>query len=355
MSRFVAGLVALFMFAVATPSSSGVVSPRGPITISVGGTYSGNWLSTDSTPAVLITTADAVRIVNSTVSNLADGPLIEAPHSAATNVTLDHIVATGGNGRFYEAENFKSITIRNCTIVRTSGISLVAPVPRSSVRIVKNRHTNIQHGPGAYPGNFVQLVSVQDATVEVAWNEIVNQYDRSDPEDLISVYQSAHLRLHDNYFQHQSVPGNAYNTSSQNGITIESGSGKPASFDNEVWNNQIVDGMAIGIYGGYDNHIHDNRVVQDGKLPNGKQMGNGYQGMWIAAWAPGNRAERNVVGYVNRDGKRLDFSFPGEPTLYSQNRSIRGKVTSTTERAEWILWKKKLAVNRIRVGAAPPS
>jgi hypothetical protein len=289
--------------------------------------------------------------VNSTVTNLAGGPLIDAPHDAATNVTLDRVVATGGDGRFYEAENFKSITIRNCTIIRTSGISLVAPVAGSAGRIVKNRHVNIQHGPGAYPGNFVQLASVQDASVEIAWNEILNQYDKSNPEDIVSVYQSAHLRLHDNYFQHQSTPGNAYNTSSQNGITIESGSGTPPSFDNDVWNNQIVDGMAIGIYGGYDNNIHDNRVVQDGKLPNGRQIGNGYQGMWIAAWAPRNHAERNVVGYVNRDGKRLDFSFPGAPGLYSLNRSIRGRVTSTTERDEWRLWKKKLATSRIRVGA----
>ena len=349
--RAVAGLVGILIFAVGASSASGDLSQRGPITITVGGTYSGDWVSTDSAPAVLIATPEPVTIVNSTVMNLAGGPLIDSPHSVPSNVTLSHVSAYGGNGRFYEAENFKSITIRNCSIDKTSGIQLSSPVAGASVLIARNAHRNIQHGPDGYPGNFVQLVSVQNARVEISWNEIINQYDKSDPEDLISVYQSAHLRLHDNYFQHQSTPGNAYNTSSQNGITIEPGSGSPPTFDNEVWNNQLVDGMAIGIFGGYDNYVHDNRVVQDGKLPDGTQMGNGYRGMWIGPDGSNNRAERNVVGYVNRDRKRKDYAFPGAPTDYSLNKSIRGKITRTTEQAERKAWLAKLAAKRLRVGA----
>ncbi len=350
MLRAAAALFGGLVFAVTAPNAAGDVSQLESITITAGGTYTGDWVSTDTSPAVRIATAEPVVIVDSTVKNVAGGTLIESPYGAQSSVTLVRVSGYGGSGRFYEAENFRSITIRNCTIDRTSGIRLVAPVTGSSVLIARTRHRNIQRGD-ASPGNFVQLVSVQNARVEIKWNEVLNEYNKSHPEDLISVYQSAHLRLHDNYFQHQSTPGNAYNTSSQNGITIEAGAGTPPTFDNEVSRNRLVDGMAIGIFGGHDNYVHHNRVVQDGRLPDGTRIGNGWQGMWIAPGGINNRAVGNVVGYVNRDLERRDFAFPGWPPAYSMNTRIRGKVTRTTELAEWKAWQATLAVKRIRVGA----
>src|SRR5262249_47104446 len=168
MSRAVGALVATLLLLVVVAGSRAVsgaegksIAWSGPITISSGGTYTGNWLSTDSTPAVQIATEEPVVIVNSTVSNVGGGVLVDSPYSVPSNVTLDHVTAQGGDGRFYEAENFKSVVIRNCTIDRTSGIKLVTPVASSSVLVTRNRHRNIQPGAGGYPGNFVQLVSVQ--------------------------------------------------------------------------------------------------------------------------------------------------------------------------------------------------
>ena len=50
----------------------------GPITITAGGTYSGNWMSTSEAPTIRIETSEPVTIASSTVANLAGGKLIEA-------------------------------------------------------------------------------------------------------------------------------------------------------------------------------------------------------------------------------------------------------------------------------------
>jgi hypothetical protein len=327
----------------------------GPIVITKGGVYTGNWVSTSpSTPAVLIATSETVSIVGSVVVNVAGGTLIESPYDVPADLTITRSTAMGGNGRFVNAENFKSIAIRNCTIINTGGIKLVGGVEGSSVVVTRNRQRNVQRGPGGGDRQFIQFAKVTTATIDVSWNEVVNTYGNSDPEDLVSVYHSAHARVHDNYFQHQSKPGNAYNTSSQNGITIEGD-----SFDNEVWNNQVVDGLGIGVFaadGAHDNYIHDNRIVQDGFLPDGKtRIGNGYRALRIRPGGANNHAHGNVVGYMNRDGDRRDGLLDGAPEgnerEWSNNRHLRRPITSKTELNESRIWRTRLAAHGIRVGA----
>jgi hypothetical protein len=99
------------------------------MTITSGGTYSGNWQSTSSTPAVTIATSQPVTIVNSIVRNLAGGTLINAVPGGAAQVTIQNTQAYGGasyqsSGRFFVAENYKSVSIRNCSIENTLGIEL---------------------------------------------------------------------------------------------------------------------------------------------------------------------------------------------------------------------------------------
>jgi len=296
-----------------------------------------------------------VTIVDSTITNLAGGRLVVTTPSRAADVTLRRVRALGGTGRFFVAEGFKSVRIENCTIVKTTGIELTDGVVGSSVIITRNSQRNVQ-GPllvGPFPGNFVQFRWVQNAAIDVSWNQVVNEYNASDPEDIVSIYKSAHVRLHDNYFRHQSSPGNAYGSSSQNGITIEEGAGGgPASFDNVVWNNQLVDGEGIGIFAGHDNLIHHNRIVQDGYLPDGvTRIGNGYEALFVAAGGTNNHARNNVVGYVNRDGVRKLGRFPGSPEDRVTNSSLRGRITRATELHEQQLWLAKLSARGLRVGS----
>ena len=325
--------------------------PNGPITITAGGTYSGYWTSKSSTPAVRISTTEPVVIQHSTITNLSGGPLIVTDWPLAADVTLRTVKAFGGTGRFFEAEGYKSIRIENCTVDRTGGIKLVHGVAGSSVLVTRNTHRNIQRGSGHF-GNFVQFAEVQNSTIDVSWNEIINEYNRSEPEDVINIFKSAHARVHDNYLQ-GGYPLKNLAQSSANGITIEG----VGSFDNEIWNNQVVDSVGgIGIVGGHDNSVHHNRIVQDGKLDDGTTLRAANLG--LAVWNLGgfsgfvnNRAHDNVVGYVHAAGYRNDFWFPDAPGDYARNTSRRGRVTRTTERAERTAWLVKLEVNRIRVGA----
>src|SRR5262249_45105651 len=149
----------------------------------------------------------------------------------AVRVTVDHVFASGGgsfetSGRFFVADDFRSVVIRNCTVENTRGIELNNGVPGSSVLITRNKQHNIQ-GNGTDPvGNFVQFRGLQNSSIETSWNEVINEFGKSQPEDVISIYKSAHARVHDNYLRGGYPLTNA-NHSSANGITVEVGEGGP--------------------------------------------------------------------------------------------------------------------------------
>jgi chitodextrinase len=328
----------------------------GPITISAGGTYTGCWTSTSSAPAIKITTTAPVVIADSTVTNIHGGALIETSFPLASDVTIRRVKGFGSSGRFFEAEGFKSIRIENSTIDKSSGIKLVHGAPGSSVVITRNKHRNIQTGNGNF-GNFVQLGEVQESSIDVSWNEVVNEYNQSHPEDLVSIFKSAHARIHDNYFQGQFAPNNL-GPSSQNPITLEVGDGSgPSTYDNHIYNNQIVDAVGgISMTSGTrDNVAHHNRVVQDGKLPDGMtSIGVGWLGLSIQSGSTNNQMHDNVVGFVNNYGDRNDMNFAGAPSGDSaeraRNTSLPDPVTRSTETGEWDLWQQKLAANGVQVG-----
>jgi hypothetical protein len=131
----------------------------------------------------------------------------------------------------------------------------------------------------------------------------------------------------------------------------------PTSFDNEIWNNTVVDHVGgIGIMGGRDNSAHDNRIVQDGKLPGGSRLLAANLG--LAVWNIGkfpdfvdNRAWDNLVGYVNGAGRRNDMWFPDAPNDYRLNKRVRGRITRALEQAQGTVWRAKLAANRVKIGA----
>jgi hypothetical protein len=293
-------------------------------------------------------------IENSAVTNLAGGVLIEA--QGAVNVTVRRVRAFGGTGRFFVGENFKSVRIENCTIDRTSGIHLVHGVVGSSVVITKNRHRNVQDQPDGM-GNFIQFAEVQNPTVEVSWNENVNDYNQSNPEDLISIYKSRNLNIHNNYFQGQYSPNNT-SASSQNGITLEIGDGGLPTSGNVIRNNTLVSTMGgIGMFPGTSNNLAEgNRVVRSGFLPGtATRIAAGWSGNFIASGSTNNHQHNNFVGFVNRDGNRNDFDFAGAPegdaAERATNTSLPNPVTLATEQTEWTLWQAKLGANGITLGA----
>lgn len=343
----------------------------GPITINAGGTYTGAWESSGSTPPITIITTAPV-VLRGYARNLAGATLIKCPDGLAVQLTVDHLTGYGGStystsGRFLEARDFKSITVTNCMLESLRGIDLVYGVAASSIVIQRNRCKNIQ-GNGKTPvGNFVQLRVVQNASIDVSWNEIVNEYNLSDPEDIISIYYTRNAHVYDNMLWHQSKPGNAQNTSSQGGITLDESEG-PSPLggcnNNIVERNQVIDGYGIVAYttnGGANNILRDNRIVADQYLPNGQVKGNGYgTALGILVGGQQNRAYGNTVGYVDYTQTRTDFnaaSLAGSSvggTAEEQNNthlaSYPGPVTNAQEQAEWTSWLQKLSSNNITLG-----
>ena len=136
----------------------------GPITISAGGTYTGNWASTSATtPAVTVTTAAPVTIQNSNIK----GPyhLIYTSNVGA-NVTVTNCKAYGQNPnvsaqvmpRFIYAYNVQSLTVTNNYVESTAGIEVSGNYKGSqTVNVSKNYAFNIDgrlsDGAGGFSGS----------------------------------------------------------------------------------------------------------------------------------------------------------------------------------------------------------
>ena len=312
--------------------------------------YTGSYTGT-----VTIATTSPVTLSNARVTNTTGGVLVDANGAGASQITLDHVVLTGGNsyqtsGRAFRAAGYKSITIRNCTIENTRGIQLDEGAASSTVVITRNRHHNIQGGnfnQGQAVGNFVQFRDIQNAAIEVSWNEVVNEYNRSAPTDIVSIFKTANVKMHDNYIDHQSEPGNTA-VYSQNTVTVDPGGQPEMNHDNEIWNNQLVDALAIGIFGGSNNRVHDNRVVQDGYLPDGvTRMGQWSEPFFCASGGANNVFSSNTAAFVNKDGS---YQYGNLSACSASNNSYL-PIAQATEQGERASWQAKLAANGIQVGA----
>src|SRR6201996_85406 len=111
----------------AASSSIGEVEWSGPIVISEGGTYSGNWQSTDArTPAVTVTTKDAVVIENAHIRSV--GSLIKTT-IAGSNLTVRNSLGVAANsavkgqpnGVFLEVSSPTKLDVENNYIENAQG------------------------------------------------------------------------------------------------------------------------------------------------------------------------------------------------------------------------------------------
>ena len=324
----------------------------GPVTIAAGGSYSGCWTSTDSTPAIRIATTDPVVITNSVVTNLSGGPLIVTNMPLAVNLTIRNVTGRGsGGGRFLDAEGSKSVTIENCDLQNTGGIKFASVnAAGASIVVRRNRARNITPHSSGSMRQFVQLAEVTSASVEIAWNEVINEYGKSQVEDVVSIFKSNNADVHDNYFKggYPLVNGAGYSGA---GLTIEQ-----LSSNNHVHHNQFIDGQGIGIVGGHDNLMDYNTIVQDGKLDDGSTYLNANLGLGVInadnepGWA-NNHAIHNTIGYINKAGSRNDMWFPDAPSSdYNLNTTLPNPITNTTEQNQWTTWLNKLAANGVQVG-----
>jgi hypothetical protein len=380
-------------------SSIGNISWSGPVTITQGGTYSGNWKSTDSqTPAVTIATTAPVVIHNSYVTGPAD--LIDDPYYG-NNLTVKNVIGIGvnpnvigqSNGLFVDAQNPVLLDVENCyfenvlfgVYVRGYGGNRDGT---ETITILNNRGRNIlglesdgNNGylPGENNWQWAHAFQLSEMTfvpgIQIAWNEIVNYPYQSLVNENINMYDaggtsSSPAVIHDNYIQGAyayNPPVDAYNGG---GYTTD-GSGSDtvatASSFNNVYNNQIVGTVNMGIEfaAGHDNVAYNNEVISSGLLSDGTMIfaqnvglslydvyGNIQNGSMY-----NNNMYGNTVGWMcwaarcASDGYRNDEYFPINSGYYATNQSIAANpITLQAENAEYPAWLAKISGNAMVVG-----
>jgi hypothetical protein len=380
-------------------SSIGQVEWSGPIVISQGGTYSGNWQSTDvRTPAVMVTTKDPVVIENSHVRSV--GSLIKTG-VAGSNLTVRNSVGVAANaavkgqpnGVFLEVSSPMKLDVENNYIENAQGGVIVHGYSgnrdgEQTIVIRSNRARNLNgllsDGNGGYlPGEganrtaarFIQLDSVQSVPgIDVGWNEVINYPGRSLVEDNIDVYRSGGtpnrpLEIHDTYIQGAYPYRAAQDAYTGGGIKTDAKAGDNAqevpAFNN-IHDNQVVGTVNYGIEftAGHDNVAANNRVVSSGMLADGTRIAAQHVGMANSDATSGaggsmynNSMRDNLIGWTCWSAScaaecyRKDQYFPASPTDYSTNSVMAtGQITLNVENSEYQVWMNKMAAAGIAVG-----
>ncbi|WP_245556458.1 NPCBM/NEW2 domain-containing protein [Deinococcus aquatilis] len=367
----------------------------GPLVITRGGTYSGNWESLDSSvPAVRIRTSEPVVIENSLIRGR--GTLIQGFHTRLTvrntrGTSLNPEFAGRSPGRFANLEEVYDVHLENNLLEGTGGIYVRHYLGNAAlgetITVVKNVVKNIDgrqsNGNGGYSDkafNWAQFVQLNDVTriagAEIAWNQVVNEPGKSRVEDNINLFVSSGtpnspIKIHDNYIQ------GAYNAApatddkfSGGGILIGDGKVSDPTRNGyaHVYRNQVVSttNYGIAIAGGMGSLLENNRVLSSGRLPDGSPVPAQNVGMYLwdaqrgSALSPstfGNNIVRyNTIGWTRVRGNVVDgnpYWWPAKGLNGSTTISttvLGTSVTLETERQEFQRWQDKLAQAGIRIG-----
>ena len=380
-------------------SSIGNIQWSGPITITQGGTYSGNWKSTNpNTAAVTISTTAPVIIENSYVTGPAD--LIDDPIHG-NNLTVKNVIGIAVNpnvsgqsyGVFVDAQNSVLLDVENCYFENVRfGVYLRGYAGNrngtQTITILNNRGRNIlgvesngNNGTLAGETNWQWAHAIQlDGAygvpgIKIAWNEIVNYPSQSLVNENINMFDSggtssSPAQIHDNYVQGAYAYNPAVDSYNGGGFTTDGSASdtvQTASAFNNIYNNQFVDtvNMGIEIGTGHDNAAYNNRVISAGLLPNGSKIP--AQNVGLALYdiygniANGsmynNNMYNNTAGWMcwaarcSWDGYRNDEWFPLNNSYYSTNQSIStNPITLAMESTEYQTWLAKISSNGLVVG-----
>ena len=370
-----------------------------PLTIREGGTYSGNWASTNpSIPAVTIATDQPVIILNSYVKG--PGNLIQA-QTGHTNLIVRNTVGYGLNpniagrakGSFVLVDSVAKLIVEHCDIENTDfGISVVNGYSGNrkgdqTIIVRYNRGKNMDgrysDGHGGYMtsmnartwSHFIQLEQVTGVPgIELAWNQVVDEPFQSSVDDVINIYQSSGtpqspMHIHDNYIQGAYSNNPKLDSYSGGGIitdgNIDTKSNATAYV--KIYNNQVISTTNYGIAfsNGHDNAAYNNRIISCGCLADGSSIVGQNVGAYVVDTYNGNLANgtfyndhmyNNVIAWVNnKEGwnhNRNDMYFSVTGSDYGRNTALPNPISYKTEKAELILWLKHIKNAHITPGSS---
>ena len=364
------------------------ISYAGPLVITKGGTYSGNYQSLDSkVPCILVNTTAPVVLQGCRLSGA--GHLIQSGSGAnltvreCSGVGLTPSVDGQPPGHFLDSYQSQSLVLEHNTFSGTSGIVVnrwsgttgALTVRYNQARNVDGRWRN---NGGSSRCSFLQLNTVNNLPgVEIAFNEVINTPNQSLVEDNLNFYNSSGtaaspVRVHDNFVRGAYPYPATAGTYTGTGMTTDGDAAQPGTATGyiEASANQFVStcNAAMNIAAGHDIYYHDNRLVTSGLLADGTRLGTTYAGTAVfnyynqpASLFFNNRIANTTIGYVrwganNPYPDRQDLS-PGACATCTGTISLPNPITLATEDNEYTLWQQKLARSGVSVGlsgAGPP-
>ncbi len=357
----------------------------GPLIITKGGTYSGNWESRDSeVPAVEVRTKEPVIIENSKIRGA--GFLIHSQGHGA-DITVRN---TEGYGlpptpysgyakprRFLAVDVFRNVVVEHCYMEQTGGIYLGVEYTgdssqEQSIKIRYNKARNItgEVYDGLKAVQFVQFNYRGEVPhAEIAWNEVINEPGASAVEDNINIYNSrgtAHspILIHNNYIQ-GAFPYPLHLPEYSGGGIITDSPGTDsleATAYVKVYENQLVGlgNYCLGIAGGNHIEMHHNRAVVAAEFPDGKPYHFWTSGIWAKDYYKmgntfNNSMHHNSLAVLgkNRSWRNEVFDSTFAAAREYANHILPDSVTKALETQEYTLWQRKLRQHNIKLGPQP--
>ncbi len=357
-----------------------------PITITKGGSYSGNWESKNAAvPAVNIQTTEAVTLENCNLrsqGNLIAAKLPGGGEQTGVNLTLrgcrGYGAEFGGKPRAYMFRLVfpQSVVVENNYWQDIGGAVLVGDNTFANVKTLKFLRNQTRNTDGLVQFNGFLKVG----GLEIAWNEAINQPRKARPEDVINIYNSSGLpdnpiRIHHNYIQGaypanpQADPFTGSGINAGDGDTTADAEHSPSNV--HAYQNQVISTANVGIFiaAGNNNRLYENRVVSSGLLPDGNAIKNFFTGIYV--WdccynqVPrgvffNNYAYNNTIGNAGindkgqsvRSDSKLDdcAKNPDGSSKCTGNISMPGPITLQTEADEYKLWQAKVKAAGVKIG-----
>jgi hypothetical protein len=382
----------------ATATASATVanpSQATPLVITKGGTYSGNFSSSDpNVAAITVKTTDPVVIENSTVTSASDLiHVLSMGTHIGSNVTVRNVtgkaidpgVVGGSRGIFVKVEEAGTITVTNNTMTGVSFGVYIAPTPLATrVTVDNNIAYNMEDRPsdgkgGLTPsrslkGHFIQLNQVVlSGGADLGWNQVIDTPGQASVEDIIDIAQSLAssaanpINIHDNYLEGAFSAGTSGYDYTGGGIMSEGNSTNFAQVNAYllITNNVVVHSAnyGIGLAYGHDITVTGNRVVSCGV----DSSGNWYEGLsgvafGMSNWNLPNFYNNHITGStgglvrpVSVGGAPMEADTWTPAVSVADNNSMTGSafddpcwtssttVSNQAEIAERAAWSAKVA------------
>lgn len=357
------------------------ITYAGPLVITQGGTYTGNYQSQSSgTPCVLVNTNQPVILDGCNLQG--PGNLIQSGTGA--NLTVRNCRGTAlaptvdgqPAGHFLDTYQSQNLVVEHNYFSGTTGITVNRWTGGSGTLTVRyNQARNIdgrwRNNSGSTRSSFLQLNTVTGlAGVEIAYNEVINTPNQSLVEDNINFYNSSGtasspLRVHDNFVRGAYPYPATAATFTGTGLTTDGDAttlGTAAGYI-EASNNQFVStcNAAMNIAAGHDVYYHDNRMVTSALLADGTRLNATYAATavfnyynQVAGIFFNNRIANNTIGYVrwganNPYPDRQDLS-PNNCATCTGVTSLPNPITVATEDNEYTLWQQKVQQAGVTLG-----